>query len=301
MPFSQAFDPIRSFQAAWKLLKQAPLSVLVGTLLPIFVQFVLAIGLELLVFLPLGMSQALQRGRPEPWVLVLLVALGMGFGLVMTAFSCWIDAGFGRAVEQALRTGQDRTALVFSGAGRLGTLFLARLLCGLIGFACALAAMLPMLLLMMVFMVLMQTDLPVALKLVAGVGIGLLWLLASAYVMLGLSLVTAVVVYEDCGPTEAIARSWRLVRGNRWQLVVFFLFQFVMSLVGMLACGIGLFVAIPLAEVMRFEAYLALTQGREYPNWWIVTGKFPFDEHKPEDFSSPQAPPPVPPPLPPQG
>jgi len=246
----------------------------------------------------MGFSQSFQSGRPAPVLLAVIFALGIGLSLVMTAFACWIDAGFGRAIEATLRSGQDRTALVFSGAGRLFTLFLARVLCGLIGIACALVAMLPMLILMMVFMVLMQTDLPAALKIGAGIGIGLLWFVANVYVMLGLCLVTAIVSYENCGPTEAIARSWRLARGNRRQLLIFFGFQILIGLVGMLACGIGSFFAYSLAEVMRFEAYLALTQGREYPNWWIATGRFPFDEHKPEDFGS--APPPVPPPLPPQ-
>jgi MFS family permease len=300
MPFSQAFDPIRSLKVAWQLLKQAPLSVLVGTLLPIFVSFVLGVGLDLFLFLPLGLSQSFQRGRPEPWMFVLLFALGSVFGLLMMAFSSWMDAGFGRAVEHALRTGKDSASLVFSGAGRFVVLLLARLLVGLVAFACMLVLVLPILLLMTVFSVLIQTDLPTLIKVAVGAAIGLLWLVGHVYVLLGLSLVTAVVVYEDCGPGQAIARSWRLVRGNRWQLVVFFLFQFLMVLAGMLVCGIGWFVAVPLTEVMRLEAYLALTKAREYPSWWVVTGKFPFDEHKPEDYGSPPVPPPVPPPLPPQ-
>jgi len=298
MPFSEAFDPIRSFKAAWKLLKQAPLSVLVGALLPILAQVGFALALDLFLFLPLGLSQSFQRGMPEPWMIALLVGAGLGLGLFMAVFSSWMDAGFGRAVEQALRTGKDQTSLVFSGGGRFLTLLLARLLVGLIVFACMLVLLLPVLLLMTVFLVLMQTDLPALLKLAVGGGISLLWMLGYVYVLLGLSLVTAIVTYEDCGPAQAVARSWRLARGNRWQLIVFFLFQFAMVFVGMLACGLGWFVAIPLAEVMRYEAYLALTRSSEYPNWWVVTGKFPFDEHKSESFGS--APPPVPPPLPPQ-
>jgi hypothetical protein len=28
---------------------------------------------------------------------------------------------------------------------------------------------------------------------------------------------------------------------------------------------------------MRFEAYVALTKGEQYPQWWIGSGRFPFD------------------------
>src|SRR6185295_16927550 len=148
MPFSEAFDPIRSFKAAWALLKQAPLSVLLGGLLPVLVQFVVVLALDVLLFLPLWMSPGFQRGMPEPGMILLLV--------------------------------------------------------GLIAFACSLVLLLPVLLMMTVFAVLLSTDLPALLKVAVGGGIGLLWLLGYLYVLLGLSLVTAIVSYENCGPAEAI-------------------------------------------------------------------------------------------------
>lgn len=303
MQFSQAYDPIRSLQAAWKLLKQAPVMVLIGGLLLAFLEGGGSGGGNFMVrdHGPRGASgpgEAVQQAFEDmkPLLLVLIPFL-ICIGLAFFALSSWIEVGFARAIEAGLRTGKDEIGKVFSGGDRFGAMLLGRFLAGLIQFASAL----PLMAVAVVVAIVADGHSIQPLLVVGLVAFALLWVVLMIYVALGLYLVNPVVAFESCSATEAISRSWKLAGGQRLQLFWFVLLQFFLTIAGFCACCIGLFVTMPLTQVMRFEAYVALTKGGEYPQWWIGSGRFPFDEHKSEDYSSPAAPPPVPPPLPPQG
>jgi len=272
MEFAQAFDPVRSLKVAWKLLKQTPLTVVVGGLLIGVLESngggggrdvadgdpdsVVSSGAE-------GSSGAL-----ESWMYLLipvLVCLVLGF----FALTSWLEVGFARAVEFGLRTGRDELGRVFKGGDRLGTMLLARFLCALLFCAC----FLPMLLLLLAYARPGESGW-------SGVEIlgGLASLLVLIYVWLGLVLVNPIVAFETCTATEAIGYSWRMASGQRWQLFWFTVLQILLTIAGLLACCIGLVVALPLTQVMRFEAYVALTRGEQYPQWWIGSGRVPIDE-----------------------
>jgi hypothetical protein len=296
----KAFDPIRSVQVAWSLLKQAPVTVLIGGLLLWFFRGGGGSGLQFLVrghgLGDAGTRADVQRifEQLRPLLLV-LIPLFVCLGLAFFAMSSWLLVGFGRAVELGLRTGKDDIAKVFSGGDRFGAMLLARLLAWLIQTACSLP------LAAVAFIVVLVADRsdPQIVVILGAVLFGMLWIVLLAYVALGLFFVSPIVALESCSPTEAIARSWKISSGNRLQLLWFAIFQFLLGIAGMCLCCVGTFVTSPLAHVMKVEAYLALTKGAEYPQWWVGSGKFPFDEHRPDDFGSP-TPLPVPPPLPPQ-
>jgi len=302
MEFSQAFDPIRSLQSAWKLLKQAPVMVLIGGLLLGFLEGGGTIGFR---FRPgrLNFDRVDNPGEffeqlfgdMAPFMAI-MIPIAICLGLAFFALSSWIEVGFARAIELALRTGKDDIGKVFSGGDRFVAMLLARFLSALI----QIAVMLPIGALVFAAFYFGRNegiDPFVALGMVA---FGLLWLVLVIYVALGLCIVSPIVAFESCSPTEAIARSWKLASGHRLQLFWFLLLQFLLTMAGFCLCCIGWFLAAPLTQVMRFEAYVALTKGGEYPQWWIGSGRFPFDEPTSQDFSSPPPPPPVPPPLPPQ-
>lgn len=303
MNFGQAFDPMRSLQAAWKLLKQAPVMVLIGGLLLAFLEGGGSGGGNFM-YRQNG-SHGFGRSPQDefrqvfeeirPWLL-LIIPLILCVGLVFFALSSWIEAGFARAVESALRTGRDGIGVVFSGGNRFGAMLLARLLSGLIQFASAL----PLIGVGIGAAILADRQGIGPIGVLLLVGFALLWLFVMLYIGLGLYLVNPIVALEGCTPSESIARSWKLASGNRFQLFLFLLVQWLVTIAGFCACCVGLFVAVPLTQVMRFEGYIALTKGGEYPQWWIGTGRFPFDEQKSEGFGSPPEPPPIPPPLPPQ-
>lgn len=302
MPFSQAFDPIRSLKAAWRLLMQAPATVLVGGLLLWFLEGG-AGGVARLSLRMQRLGNLREIGeeigrffddlRP---MLLIAIPLAVCVALAFFALSSWIEVGFGRAVESGLRTGRDEVGKLFSGGERFGAMLLARILVALVQLGVAIPIV----------------ALGFGLAFVAGQGrndalgiagivlLSLVWTVAAVYVGLGLFLTKPILALETCAPTEALARSWKLVNGNRWRLFWFVLLQFLLSMAGLCACCVGTLLTAPLTITMRYEAYLALTRGGEFPQWWIGSGKFPFDEPRSESYASPPEPPPVPPPLPPQ-
>jgi len=298
MEFRRAFDPIRSLQSAWKLLKQAPVMVLIGGLLLAFLEGGANAGFQ---FSPgrhdFGRSrdfgETLQQifEDMKPWLMV-MIPIAICIGLAFFALSSWIEVGFARAIEGALRTGKDDIGKVFSGGDRFGAMLLARFLSALI----LIATFLPVAALVFAGVYFTRHEEPTLMLILGLVLCGLIWLVFEIYISLGLCLVKPIVAFESCSPSEAIAKSWQLASGHRLQLFWFLLFQGLLSLVSVLCtCCLGLFITVPMTQVMRFEAYVALTKGGEYPQWWIGSGRFPMDEHKSEDFSSPQSPPPLPP------
>jgi hypothetical protein len=304
MPFSQALDPIRSLKAAWKLLMQAPATVLVGGLLLWFLEGG-ATAISRMTFRMDGqqdlrhLGEAMQHTFDElrPYLVILLpLVTCLWFGFF--ALSSWIEVGFGRAIESGLRTGRDEVGKLFSGGERFGAMLLARLLCALIQFGIGL----PMFVLAVVFIVFGRSAGGHELLLVLGlIAMGLVWTILAVYVGLGLFLTKPIVALESCRPSEALARSWKLASGNRLQLFLFVVLQFLLTMAGLCACCVGVLLSSPLVITMRYEAYLALTRGEQFPQWWIGSGKFPFEEPKAESYASPPVPPAVPPPLPPQG
>ena len=303
-----AFDPTRSFEAACKLLKQAPGTVMVGGLLLFFLEGGGSGGFQGIYQFRHGMGADGREFRRlfedvQPWLL-LLVPLIACVGLAFFALSSWIQVGFARAVEHALRTGRDDVGMIFSGGDRLGPMLLARFLCVLVG----IGTTLPIGAAVFALVMFSAHGNP---PLIVGFGcvlFGLLWLIVAAYIGLGLLLVKPIVALEKCSPTEAIARSWQLSSGQRWRLLWFVIFQLFMAIAGICLCCVGTFITAPLIQVMRMEVYIALAKGDEYPHWWIGSSKFPFDGQPGEGFGSPPSPlatppsepPPVPPPLPPQ-
>ncbi|MBK7643683.1 MAG: glycerophosphoryl diester phosphodiesterase membrane domain-containing protein [Planctomycetes bacterium] len=303
LPPAHALDPFRSVSAAWKLLKQAPVTVLIGGLLLGFLGggggggwnlFVRFDHLQDAHDLNELARQVFEQIRP---LLFLLIPGILCSWLVFFALSSWITVGFARAVEFSLRTGKDDIAKVFSSGDRFGAMLLARFLSGLIQFASAL----PIAVGGVVLVLLAERDRLGAGAAVACVCFALLWALLVWYVALGFFFVCPVVAFESCSPTQALSRSWKLARGRRWRLLWFMIVQAVLGFAGVCLCCIGAFVTIPLSQVMHFEAYLALLRGEEFAQWWVGTGKLVLDEHKSQDFSSPPPPPQAPPPLPPQG
>jgi len=262
MRFDQAYDPVRSTQASWEALKRTPLTIVLGALAPMMVQYALAFGLEFLM-LPFVFMFAADPSKHAgvPWFLPAFIVLVIGLGIVLFVFQSWIDIGYARAIRAALATNAEQFGTIFRGTDRLGTILLARLLVFLVAVAGYLLAACALL----VLGVLGTTEAPGLLKLGAVFGVIFILWCAMVYVLLGFQFVTPIVALEDCSATEAIGRSWRLAAGHRWRLILFWLFLALLVFAGCLACGLGILIAVPLIETMRVEAYLALTQAKQPP------------------------------------
>jgi len=63
------------------------------------------------------------------------------------------------------------------------------------------------------------------------------------------------VMEDDVGPVDAIKGAWALTRGYKMKLFVLGLVAFAVLITGLLALGVGLFVAGPVVELARIGAY----------------------------------------------
>ena len=63
------------------------------------------------------------------------------------------------------------------------------------------------------------------------------------------------VMEDDLGPVGAIKGAWALTRGHKMKLFVLGLVAIVVMIAGILALGVGLFVAGPVVELARIGAY----------------------------------------------
>lgn len=258
MLFEQAFDPVRSFTAAWGLLKRTPGTVLLGVLFPLIIQYAANFAGQIL-FMPLFFGvQNEHRDRVIP-LLVVAVGLCLAVTLVQLVFQSWIDVGFARAIRAALATGTEQTQEIFRGADRLVTMLLARF----VTFLAILSTYMLIAGAAIGLGVLMPPSVHLAIKIAAVAGVLFFPFAILVYVLLGLQFVTPIVALESCGAIEAIRRSWSVADGRRWRLLLFWLCVALIAFAGFLACVIGLLVALPIIETMRIEAYLALKHENE--------------------------------------
>lgn len=261
-----AFDPFRCLGSVWRLLKTAPLVVIVGGILLSFLSNPTA-GLQFALpnepgTDPDAFLQQLQNYLP-------LVSAVLLFGMVGSLLlSSWLALGHARAIEKAMRTGEDDLGMVFSTGGRFGAMVLTKLISGLIQIGVAL----PLLgvwgvLLFFVNEGRMESGAAILIGLAAGV----IWLMAVLYVYLGLLMAVPIAALEPVSAGEAIRRSFQLANGRRWSLLLFSLVSGVFAVLGLVACCVGVFLTSAMAMAMPTEAYLMHTRS-DRGNWWISTG-----------------------------
>lgn len=70
---------------------------------------------------------------------------------------------------------------------------------------------------------------------------------------------TFIVIDKGLGPIEAMKESMRITAGHRWQLLGLIVVLFLIGMVGALALGVGLLVAIPVATLAFTHAYRVLS------------------------------------------
>ncbi|HWK39229.1 MAG TPA: DUF975 family protein [Hyphomicrobium sp.] len=75
---------------------------------------------------------------------------------------------------------------------------------------------------------------------------------------LGLAFVPYLVVERGLGPIEAMKESWRVTKGYKGQMGLLLLALIGIIILGLLALGIGVFVAAPIAMLAMTHAYRVL-------------------------------------------
>ncbi|MDR0429668.1 MAG: hypothetical protein LBH58_04225 [Tannerellaceae bacterium] len=86
----------------------------------------------------------------------------------------------------------------------------------------------------------------------------LLFVIPGIYIYLRLQFFVAFIVEEDAGIIESLKRSWEITDGQTLPLLVFLLTAIIISLVGFIILGVGVFVAYPLIMLMQCYIYRVL-------------------------------------------
>ncbi|GFO81961.1 MAG: hypothetical protein A49_15880 [Methyloceanibacter sp.] len=94
------------------------------------------------------------------------------------------------------------------------------------------------------------------------VGIGLVLLIVPGLIAMVLFMfATLLVIDRGLGPIEAMQESMRLTKGYRWPLFGLLLLLAAIVIVGLLALGVGVLVAGPVAGIAYVHAYRMLSGG----------------------------------------
>lgn len=250
MTFPSALDPIRSLQAAWKLLVRAPAPLLVGGVL--------------LTLFEGGPWAFVGVDKPHPErVVAAVIGFGCCCGVVSLLVSSWIELGLARSVDEVQHTGCCDLSTLWNTHGRYVDMVLARLLAlgvviaalvpaGIVALGAALGQKL-----------LHVDDGLVALFAILG---WLVYLPVFLYIVLGLSWVSQAVAIEGHGAVAALKRSWQLASGTRIALAVYWLTLIVFAHLGICCFCVLYFLTSPLTYVSRTEAFLRLTRDEARPN-----------------------------------
>jgi len=270
MHFNEAFDPFRALASAWTLIRRAPAALLVGGLL----FWVCELGqsgpgqgkirvedfdeFKQLDDVARHLAEAFLAGIGGVFLLFACV-----LGIAVWLFECLVRVGFASAVERAMVSGSDELGDLFKAQGRWGTMVLTTLVQAIL----QVLALLPGLALGgLAGAGVGVTTQSAGAGVAVGVVVGLCYLPVWMYVVLGLSLATFAVAVEGMSVTEAISRSWFLVRGHRWSL---FLYWVVMALVELTFCCCCLLLFLPttFSKVATYESYLRLVKSGDPSTW----------------------------------
>ena len=283
MEFNRAYDPIRALQTAWKALNRSPLPLLVGGVLLTLTDGGGGSGGG-------SWDDGHHRGGAD-WddiwpILIPVVGICCCLGIAVFLFASWVRVGFANTVESVLKTGQATVGQVFQSKGRFGNIVLARILVILIH----IAVWIPFLAAFGVLLAItegFESNEELGFLLIPA---GLITLPVWIYVWLGLSLVDQAAALEGLPPAECLKRSWSLVSGHRWMLLLYSIVGGIFSMLGLCLCCIGVFLTNTLFEVAKSESYLALVRGDDRATWWVEG--FSPPQPAPVGWGAPPSPPP---------
>jgi uncharacterized membrane protein len=88
---------------------------------------------------------------------------------------------------------------------------------------------------------------------------GLVFLIVGIIVSLGLKNAPYYVMDQNLGPIAALRASWDSSRGQKVDLLVLSLAQLGISLLGLAACCLGLFVAVPIVLISQAIVYMKMS------------------------------------------
>ncbi len=194
------------------------------------------------------------------WFVVWLISCGVNMvagiipilGLVAAIlFGLWIGIGQALFFLKTARGQRAELGDIFTGGPYFANVLLAELLLIGIVFGVLLVSVVPLLLIGLAI----SEEAAVAL----GIAGGVIAFIALVYVMLAFSQFFYLIIDRNVGPVEALKMSKELTQGNKLTLVWIGILCFLLTIVAMIPCGLGLLVAAPYFAVMYAVIYLAMT------------------------------------------
>lgn len=98
-----------------------------------------------------------------------------------------------------------------------------------------------------------------------GIVLGMIFLIIPGIIVaLGWSMVIPLLADSKAGVGEMLSESWNATKGQRGQIFLFYFACVGVALLGLLALGIGILVALPVIMIAMGEVYMCVT-GRRVP------------------------------------
>ncbi|HED64744.1 MAG TPA: hypothetical protein ENJ09_04225 [Planctomycetes bacterium] len=263
MDFSTAYNPRRALGVAYRLVRRAPLTLILG-------------GGLLFLTDPLGRLQGgVDLGSVSPRMLLALLWATSGscvLQLLRLLFNSYLRIGYVGAVQRVLVTGEENAGDLFQGRGLLVSMVLARLGKWL-GIT---ATALPFTIAILGSVALGRSMGVPAIGILGAVVFGVMELVAVLFVGSGLLLVEEAVAIEGLDPGAAFQRSWSIARGRRLELLFYALVMALIRFLGGVVCCMTLcigWVLVPLAvtwvETAWTESYLRFALPEPEEGIWV--------------------------------
>jgi uncharacterized membrane protein len=90
----------------------------------------------------------------------------------------------------------------------------------------------------------------------------ILFLIPTFYLWIRFQFFTYLIVKEECGPVEAIKKSYAITEGKSGMLLIFLLFLMCINLVGIIPLGLGLIFTIPFSLLSTGVMFAQLVESK---------------------------------------
>ena len=257
LPVSTAFSPGRAVSHGFAALKRQPVGLLVGA-------FLLGVpnggggggggGNSSSNFGGGSMSEEEMMALAA--IVLVVAGIGCCLGFAFWLFRSWLQPGYFRLHRELFVQGTASMGPLFSGGDAFKRMALWKLLKGMIMTTTVVMTALP-------GGAITAAALAVEREQLAFIGMGVMAVLifpVTLYVGLGLSLGDHAVALDDAGPMDAMRTSWGLASGSRFALLFYYIATGFFSMLGILACCVGVFATTAIVDAGTTEAYLLATR-----------------------------------------
>jgi uncharacterized membrane protein len=94
------------------------------------------------------------------------------------------------------------------------------------------------------------------------VGLGMIFFIVPGVILaVAFSLADPALVDRGLGGIASLSYSWEATKGQRMKLFVYFLLVVAIVMLGACACGVGIFVAMPIVWLARARIYASINGG----------------------------------------